>query len=391
MTANTYPQQSRILLLSLRQAENFIFNSCLYEFEDVVCQVDAVELVLAPPQDQLLTKLITKTTKIITRHTKLGTFINPYSQSITLEQEYDLFFVIVDFPWNFYTLKFVKQWQQKCHKAVCYISETWHDEINKWQFALEFFSDFDHIFLGLNHSLEAVANITNCPCSYLPYAVDTLKFYPHISYFQRSIDLCNFGRRSPITHQALLNLAEKQDFFYWYEPLSKTKELRLNHFTEHRTLIANLLKNSRYFLANYAKIDLTKRTKKHQEIPSRFFEGAAAGTVMLGCPPATQIFKQYFDWSNAIIPVPFDAACIQDTIAQLDSEPELLAKISADNVANSLLKHDIVYRWQEILTKVGLKPTPAMLTRQAYLQKLAHGIKTDVVNPSLGQKKMIFN
>lgn len=391
MTAKTSHKQPRILLLSLRQAQNFIFNSCLYEFEDLVCQFDEVELLLAPPQNMLLTKLITKTTQTITKNTRLGTLINPYHQSISLEQEYDLFFVIIDFPWNYYTLKFVNNWQKKCRKAVCYISEVWHNEIQKRQFALEFFRNFDHIFLGLNHSLEAVANITKCPCSYLPHGVDTLKFYPHTAYSQRSIDLCNLGRRSPITHKALLELAEKQDFFYWYEPLSKIKELRFNYPKEHRTLIANLLKNSRYFIANYAKIDLTERTKKHQEIATRFFEGAAAGTVMLGCPPNTKIFKQYFDWSNAVIPLPFDTTQIKDTIAQLDAQPELLAQISADNVANSLLKHDVVYRWQKILTTVGLKPTPAMVSRQAYLQKLADKTAVSVLDTIAVQETSNLN
>jgi hypothetical protein len=43
------------------------------------------------------------------------------------------------------------------------------------------------------------------------------------------------------------------------------------------------------------------------EIPARFYEGAAAGTVMIGEAPGTEEFKRQFDWPDAVIHMPFDS------------------------------------------------------------------------------------
>lgn len=378
MKKKSTPQQPRILMLSQRNIENFVFNCCLYEFEDVVNEIDAVELIV-PEQYNYVGKLTQKIAKITTKHGQIFSHINPHTNSLQLEQEYDLFFVVLDFPWNALTINLIKNWRQKCRQAVCYISEVWQQDIPQWKHALQFLQDFDHIFLALDHSVATVAKLLERPCTYLPYSVDTLKFYPHLPYHQRSIDVCNLGRRSSLTHQALLEVAEQRDIFYYFDSIKTASEQRLINLQEHRYLIANLIKNSRYFIANYAKINLTNQIGNYQEIAVRFFEGAAAGAVMLGTPPDNDQFRQYFNWSDAVIPIPFDSANIGEIIAELDAQPEYLARISRNNVINSLLKHDTVYRWQEILQTIGMKPSPAMLSRQAYLQKLAQSLQEKAI------------
>ncbi len=99
---------------------------------------------------------------------------------------------------------------------------------------------------------------------------------------------------------------------------------------------------------------------------------------MIGDYPATEAFHKYFDWPDATIRIPFDAANIADIIADLDAQPERLARISRDNVVNSLLRHDWVYRWQEVLEIVGLKPTSEMLSREAHLKNLAEIASAEV-------------
>jgi hypothetical protein len=104
----------------------------------------------------------------------------------------------------------------------------------------------------------------------------------------------------------------------------------------------------------------------------RFFEGAAAGTVMIGQPPDIPAFRENFDWPDAVIPIAYDEPNIAKILADLDSEPKRLAEIRKNNVIQSLLRHDWVYRWKDILHIAGLKPTPAIAAREKRLHEIAN-------------------
>ena len=99
---------------------------------------------------------------------------------------------------------------------------------------------------------------------------------------------------------------------------------------------------------------------------------------MIGMPPAGEAFPRYFDWEDAIIKVDFSGKDVLDTIAELDAQPDRLERISRRNVANSLLKHDWVYRWEDMLTPLGLEPSSEMIKRKEYLQQLAQEILADI-------------
>ena len=52
-----------------------------------------------------------------------------------------------------------------------------------------------------------------------------------------------------------------------------------------------------------------------------------------------------------------------------------MEEIRRNNIVQSLLRHDWVYRWRAILDIVGLEPRPALLTREARLKNLAEEAK----------------
>ncbi|MDV2997031.1 MAG: hypothetical protein N4J56_006736 [Chroococcidiopsis sp. SAG 2025] len=95
---------------------------------------------------------------------------------------------------------------------------------------------------------------------------------------------------------------------------------------------------------------------------------------MLGVPPQSESFHQHFDWEGAAIKIPYDVPHIAEILDELDADPYRLQKIRIDNVVNSLLRHDWVYRWETILATVGLDSTPAMAARKTNLQNLAQTI-----------------
>lgn len=383
-------QNSRIFMLSQRELRDHYSNCPYYEFEDVICDLEAVNLFTAQINTSdssgkfyrvikeltgfdpyVSSSKIYQLAKYITKFKQFASSISTKSNACILDRDYELFLAIFATPFAIGSLSSLTGFRQKCQKAVCYLVEAWDGQIQDFSSLLEPLKDFDHIFLGISHITEAVAEFTGRPCTYLPLGVDAVKFYPSLGFHQRPIDVCSIGRRSPVTHQALLNMAEQEKIFYYYDTIKGYQAFNLK---EHRSLIANLIKRSRYFIANYANINESYKTKGKCEIGARFFEGAAAGTVMIGDCPTTEVFKQYFDWPDAAIRIPFDSPNIAEIIAELDAQPERLAQISRDNVVNSLLRHDWVYRWRKILEAVDFKPTPEMLSREAYLKKLAHEI-----------------
>ena len=131
-----------------------------------------------------------------------------------------------------------------------------------------------------------------------------------------------------------------------------------------------LLKRSKYFLANRPKFDQPELTKTESEVSARFFEGAAAGCVMIGAPPINEEFGEMFDWPNAVIPNPMDGSFI-DLLEELEGDVARLERIRTDGVAGCLRKHDWAHRWKAILDHTGLRPSEALETRLSLLEQRA--------------------
>jgi len=180
------------------------------------------------------------------------------------------------------------------------------------------------------------------------------------------------GRKSEVTHRFLLKMAERGEIFYIYDTI---KTMETQQPAQHRNLIASIAKRSRYFIANVAKINRQSETHGQIEVGFRFFEGAGAGTVMLGEAPENEVFNKNFDWPDAVIHVPYDTENISEILAGLDSQPKRLDAARKNNIIQSLLRHDWVYRWRNILNIVGLEPKPALLARENRLKQLAKIVK----------------
>ena len=373
-----YKRESRTLVWSLRNIQNFIYNSCLFEFEDIIDSVDKVDLI-APPQYGKAGSAVKRLVKTQTHRFKPLTQLNPYFQQVNLAKEYDIFLAILDFPWNVISMNLLKNFRQQSKFAVCYLDELWSSDLPKFDNFLEFLRDFDLICSNYAGVIEHIRQVTDVPCIFLPSGVDAIKFCPDFQTNLRAVDVCSLGRRSQITHEALLKLAEEKQYYYSYDYISGAG-MRSNRHQEHRTLTANLLKSSRYYITNYAKVDEPQRIQGQMEIGSRFFEGTAAGAICIGTPPDTDVFKQLFDWENAVIPIAFDEPNIDKIILELDSQPKYLRQISINNAINSLRKHDWVYRWEQVLNELGLPTTPAMEKRKATLEKMARSCELSEVS-----------
>ena len=363
-------QKPRILLVSMRGFHSEAFRSGEYEFEDVISTFDDADLLSPVSISGFNYKLRKKFANFAGFSLGQSKLFHSGCQELEIKKEYELLFFNCQHFWDMTCINSIKGWRDKCKKAVLWIDEIWAKELEnpKAALCLKLAKDFDYIFTTQSQSVAAISQLVKRPCYSLPYAVDAVKFCPYPQVPQRHIDVYSIGRRSPITHQSLLELTEGQNFLYLYDTL---KGLEMKNYQEHRNLYSNLIKRSRYFIANKAKFDSCNQTGGQEELGSRFFEGAAGGAVMIGTPPVCEAYATHFNWPDAVIEIPYNTIDIADIITELDAQPDRLQKIRKENIINSLLRHDWVYRWEEILSKVGLDNTPQMVSRKAYLKNLA--------------------
>ncbi len=359
---------SRVLVLSMRNFESRVGRSFLFEFEYCVGDFEQVDVLSPGFERNKINKIARKISRTTFEATGKTLFINPTFNQFTLDKEYDLFLFICQYPKELCYLNSIKDWRKKCHKAVCWLDELWAKNIDKLKPQLTALKDFDHVFMNLSSSVKKVAEIIQRPCSYMPPGIDAIKFCPYPLQPQRSIDVCSIGRRPDSIHESLQNLADQKNFFYMYDTM---RELFVRNYNEHRSLYRNMVKRSRYFIAYKPKFNLTNQTGGQEELNVRFFEGAAGGAVMLGVPPNCEAFSQNFDWNDAVILLDEDPSDVVEIINQLDLQPERLNKIRTDNVVNSLLRHDWVYRWEKILDAVGITPEIGVIQRKTQLKNLA--------------------
>lgn len=355
----------RICVFSQRHLQRLVSRCAEYEFEDLICQVDDVELLVPEPLRSFV--IGQKIANQLARHICVAS-LNPSIRKLRLNKKYDLFIAICQFPSDLLSINAIEGWRECCRTSFCWLAELWACNLHRWKGHLKILSKFDYVILPCSGSIQGVQDEIRGTCIYMPPGIDTIRFCPYPNSPHRCIDVYSMGRKSPVTHQALLKMAEQRKIFYIYD----TSERMKTHFPlDHRILVANIAQRSRYFVANAPKIDQSFETHGQTGLSYRFLEGAASGTVMIGEARPNKDFTEHLNWPDAVIHVPFNEPNIAAVLADLDSQPDRLKKIRKNNVVQSLLRHDWVYRWRSILDMVGLEPRPALVEREKRLKELA--------------------
>jgi hypothetical protein len=363
-------------LLSQRRISDLVAFCLAYEFEDVLATVTGAERIDATERTALeFSRRAYKLARLTLGSPSLARRLAPYPRnSILLESDFQLFFPVFSHVFELYSLAMIRNWRQRCRKAACFITEIWSGNLPGY--LVELLAGFDHIFLG-GDCIEDIARITGRPCTYLPPATDVLRFAPSSVNQPRPIEVCNIGRRSQITHRALLEYAEQQKTFYYYDTVAasgsdlKERTFRVDNPSEHRVMLASILRHSRYFIANRSRVNDPEFTGGREEISARFYEGAAAGAVMIGEAPRSQEFRRQFDWPDAVIHVPFDSPDIGRILTDLSGDPRRLRDIRRNNARESALRHDWLHRIRVIFDALGLAPTEGMQDRAHELDRIA--------------------
>lgn len=379
----------RILCISYRDVAPVISRCAQYEFEDLVAAVDDVDVVapagLVVPENAdtavqaailTLQRLAAKTLrrfKVKVEGALPVTGLRRLPKDAA--RNYEMLLVNCEAPGDLYNLAPFAMWRSRARMSVCYVQELWAADVPNLGSVVNVLKQFDHIFVENRETVKPLAAITGRPCHEVQLSVDALKFcaYPHNP--ARAIDFYAMGHTPPETHKALLQMAEGGDWYYMYDTVSNSP---VTSHVDHRRRLADMIKRSRFFLVNIASWHKGGRIGSQHVLGLRYFEGAAGGAVLVGDVPRNELFDEFFDWQDSVIPLPFDSAEIADVIAELDADPERLERISKTNMVNSLRRHDHLYRWSQILAIAGLNETSAMARRRDALEGAAASIERTI-------------
>lgn len=375
LTNRAPDRPARICLLTARQFSRTAFQCGFLEAQDVLHECGEVDLVCLEPEPsfkrrhQWLRRLMYRD---VSR--KLA-FVNPGLKRVQLTKQYDVLIVMCPTYWDFLHVNAVDGWKDHCATSVLWMDELWASLLPQYKYWLPSLKRFDHVFVGMNGTVAALSDALGQRCAYVPGGVDAVRFSPYPQQPERVIDAYSVGRRWDGVHQALLKRAAAQNSFYLYDTLQNGESQAPNH-QDHRSLYASTAKRSRFFTVAPGKAGVHEETRGQVEVGFRYFEGSAAGTIMIGQAPDCEHFRDMFDWPDAVVPVDSDGSNLDNVLTDLKAQPRRMDEISRRNAEGALLRHDWVYRWKRIFELAGVRPPQGMAMREARLKELAQHART---------------
>lgn len=379
MLTGTEVRKPRICMPSGRLFKKKAFLAGHYEGQDVLQEVDDVDLICLEPGPGYEFKERWQRRLLHHDLSRMLIFQNPGLRKVRLTQEYDVFLAVCQYTHDFLHINAIEGWKDKCKVSVCWIDELWLAELPQHEYWIHALKKFDHVFVSCLDTVDTLSKVIDKPCRWLPGAVDALRFSPYPGAPSRIVDLYSIGRRIEAIHKELFRAAENGSIFYLYDTFAGSLS-DVYDCKQHRNLLSNIAKRSKYFMVAPGKVNSPDETRDQEEIGRRYYEGATAGTVMIGQAPDCDSFRRMFPWPDAVINIQPDGSDVLDVIARLERVPEQVLTISQMNAAEALLRHDWVYRWKELLQLAGLDPAPAMAARERRLRELA-----DLICPTATQ------
>ena len=367
-------------MLTARGVANNAFRCAFYEAQDVLADVADVEFIYLKPKKAYKTRLSIQ--QSIISHDVSGKMIsvNVAFQPVELTKEYDLIVFYLPIWTDLLQVSAIKQWKKHCKVSICWLDELWAANLTRLSSYLSVLNEFDHIVLGMHGTVKAASDILKRTCHWVPGAIDAIRFNPYPAMPNRVIDIFSIGRIWDDVHRAFMRQVAQKNLFYVYDTFLAS-DTQVKDHKKHREMFAEMVKRSRFFFVAPARMDQDWIINGQIEFGLRYFEAAAAGAVMIGQAPDCESFKLMFDWPDVVMDMQSDGSNVSDVLHLLESQPERLQVISRRNVAEVLLRHDWVYRWEKIFTIAGYDASPGMVERKNRLKAMAEQIQSLVIQP----------
>lgn len=364
----------QVAVFTARGRRRQIYRSLGYEYEDAIVSDFHAGQLIEPAFEALNT--VAFRARLWLERQRLGQFVpNVSHPSVGLGRDVDLFFVYPATLGDLLALNTIRDWRSRSSVAICHLQELWASSIPKEISWLQLIlNQFDYVICSQYWTIKPLARELEVPVSYLPPGVDAATLCPWPNPSPRVIDACAIGKMDLATHNSLWNWDQRTGKYYRFTvdgPVSSCT----SHVV-HRQALSQTLQRSKYFFSYRAKRNFTDQRGEQNEFGPRYFEGAAAGTILVGEKvndnPA---FADNFDWEGAVVEAEYSEACMPTLIEELEGKPEWITAVRKANVVNCLMRHDHVHRWGSILEMAGFAPTKNMMKRLERLEALVEKVE----------------
>jgi len=262
----------------------------------------------------------------------------------------DVAWYILMAPEN-YRLDLFTKWSAGCSKKVLYLYDTLPAQ---YPLIRKHFSDgtWDLLITSFEDAVGDLERETGRKWHSIEQAADEKLFVP-IPYNQRSIHFSSYGRRFPKVHEVLKDFCRTNNLYYDFtthdgkHPVAEPAEL-YRQYAWHMT-------QSIFTFSWPVELTNPARAGHLRPITCRWFEAAAAGTILIGKAPANNKFDLFFD-KDLVHPIDPDSAPeeIKKTLQHLWERREVLfqkANIFAQQHRTRLVWKERVERIMALIEK----------------------------------------
>ncbi len=349
----------KYLVISNRNIQPSPAQNCINEFEDVMETALQAQL-YAPFQYQDVPEAILPST----------------NEPVTL------FLVCIYSLQSVQWLKQIRHWRKRFDKVALYIFDAyeafeprpaWRDRISSFHRTI---NQIDHIFIGLRGGIDSYTNRFKPPVTFVPLAADVLQFGSCSG--SRCITVNGYGRQQASRELALsqsFNTAGSGRLFYH---TSHTEFGRIRDYRAHRRLFWQLLASSQILLAEdplVANKPAGKTPFPFSFVGQRWFEGLAAGCVIVGSRPSCSEASHLLDWEDATITPPADEAEFIPFLDTLLADHQRMQSIRLRNHMEALSRHDWRHRLHTMLDILEHSLPESLLTGLAQLEIRKSGLR----------------
>lgn len=238
----------------------------------------------------------------------------------------------------------------------------------------------DRIFVGIENSVEKITRDLSIETTYLPMAANVLEISarPFKSGVDRPIAISGFGRQHTETAEALcdrFNRPESDTLFFHNTASGGASAPDRERY---RATFWQILRKSQISLAFDHFHANRNNAAEHSYVGPRWFEGLAAGAVIVGKAPPSPDKARLLNWADSTIELPDDPAEAPEFVAQLLADPERLRAASKANLIGMLRQNDWRHRLAEIFEQIGLSRGARFDERLAELDARANQLDTDI-------------
>lgn len=357
-----------------RRFENAAYQAGTYEAQDVLADVCDLELIQLEPAAGFRAREFVQVRLAWRDPTGVFAGANPGLRPVALAKDYDLFVAHCQTVRELLYLNGVQGWKDRAQRSVCYLAELYANEVRQSKNLLRILRSFDVVVTELRESAPLIADVIGRPCLCLPPAVDAIRFAPYPNEPSRVVDVYSIGRRREAIHNELMDASRSNEIFYVYDTFAGGAGARVKDYRAHRELVASIAKRSQCFVVAPAKWDEPQQTRGQVAIANRYFEGAAAGAVLIGQPSDTDEFRELLDWEDVVVPIAEDGSDVMAVVRELKASPERVRTIGRRNAANTVLRHDWSVRWRQLLEAAAIPVGPAMRAREDRLKAIASAL-----------------